>query len=361
MIRAVFVPDGAEPPPEFAGQFHQLRMRATYDPATGKLTCASPGTHFGGDIRAEWHPDEVPGSKQGGGSTGSDSSARGIGQSSAESSAGSRSDPDRRAAASSAPEEGRSDPDNQVGSWLDRYRPPSTSRFGVTPFTGQAWLGNAAAKPVSPSRVFPQAGGKIASDASMADSEAAAPLNTGSTVPPTASAQDTPTPAEPLERNLYAYVGNDPTNSVDPSGLSSEGKLDGGGSFQTAQLAPAGPVPLPLPPVFLPGTLENNDFVNSTIRAGKAITGAIGDILNTEQSDESPGQTPSAGNLKPASKGDLQAAAEADGYATIEEWKQQELQLDSRSNLVKDAAGNLYSVPTLGGGSPQPLGVKLPR
>ena len=220
-------------------------MRATYDPATGKLTCASPGTHFGGDIRAEWHPDEVPGSKQGGGSTGSDSSARGIGQSSAESSAGSRSDPDRRAAASSAPEEGRSDPDNQVGSWLDRYRPPSTSRFGVTPFTGQAWLGNAAAKPVSPSRVFPQAGGKIASDASMADSEAAAPLNTGSTVPPTASAQDTPTPAEPLERNLYAYVGNDPTNSVDPSGLSSEGKLDGGGSFQTAQLAPLDRFPFP--------------------------------------------------------------------------------------------------------------------
>jgi hypothetical protein len=38
VIRAAFVPDGGEPPPEFAGRWDQLRMRATYDPATGKLT-----------------------------------------------------------------------------------------------------------------------------------------------------------------------------------------------------------------------------------------------------------------------------------------------------------------------------------
>jgi hypothetical protein len=150
VIRTVFVPDGAEPPPEFAGRWDQLRMRATYDRATGKLTCASPGTRFGGDIRAEWHPDEVPGSKQGGGSSGPDGSARGIGQSDADSSAGSRFDRDRRATASGARGDGQPDPDNQGGSWLDRYRPPLTSRFGVTPFKGQAWLGNGAAKAVSP-------------------------------------------------------------------------------------------------------------------------------------------------------------------------------------------------------------------
>jgi hypothetical protein len=49
-----------------------------------------------------------------------------------------------------------------------------------------------------------------------------------------------------------------------------------------------------LPSVFLPGTRENNDFVNSTVRAGKAIVGAIGSIFNADQSDERPGQTPSA-------------------------------------------------------------------
>ncbi len=165
-------------------------------------------------------------------------------------------------------------------------------------------------------------------------------------------------------------MGNDPLNGTNPTGLFAnigtgvtaglQGK-GGSGSMVQAQYASAGPVSVPLPPVVLPGTPENNDFVRSTIQAGKAIVGAIGNVLNTEQSDESASQTPPAGNLKPVSKGDLQAAAEADGYSTIEEWKQQELQLDSRSNIVKDVAGNLYSVPTRGEGSPQPLDVKLPR
>jgi len=70
---------------------------------------------------------------------------------------------------------------------------------------------------------------------------------------------------------------------------------------------------------------------------------------------------PSAGNMRTASMRDLQSAAQQDGYSTVEEWKTQELQLNSRSNIVKDGDGNLYSIPRQGPGVPQPLNVKLPK
>lgn len=88
----------------------------------------------------------------------------------------------------------------------------------------------------------------------------------------------------------------------------------GNGLVQGARYAPSGAAPLPLPPVFLTGTPENEAFVNSTIQAGKAIVEAIGNFLNSEQPNESAGDTPSAGSLKQASTSDLQAAAKADGY-----------------------------------------------
>jgi hypothetical protein len=59
VLRAAFVPDGEEPPPEFSADFSPLKFRATLDRATGTITCDNVGTNFGGDIRAEWHPDEV--------------------------------------------------------------------------------------------------------------------------------------------------------------------------------------------------------------------------------------------------------------------------------------------------------------
>jgi len=58
----VFVPDGQQPPPEFLGDFDPLKFRATLDPATGIIACDNAGQSFGGDIRAEWHPDPVQGS-----------------------------------------------------------------------------------------------------------------------------------------------------------------------------------------------------------------------------------------------------------------------------------------------------------
>jgi len=50
--------------------------------------------------------------------------------------------------------------------------------------------------------------------------------------------------------NLYAYVQNNPVNRVDPRGLQ-------------AFPAPFPGIPLPLPPLFIPGTPENQAFVKS--------------------------------------------------------------------------------------------------
>jgi hypothetical protein len=66
-LRAAFVPDGEQPPPELASDFSPLRFRATLEVATGTITCEDAGISFGGDIRAEWHPDDAQGEDEGGG------------------------------------------------------------------------------------------------------------------------------------------------------------------------------------------------------------------------------------------------------------------------------------------------------
>jgi len=53
-----------------------------------------------------------------------------------------------------------------------------------------------------------------------------------------------------------------------------------------AQYAPVGPAPLPVPPVFLPGTPQNNDFVDSTTNAGRAIENAVGSIFNNQDQED---------------------------------------------------------------------------
>ncbi len=58
VIRAVFVPDGEQPPPEFAAEFNPLRIRATRDPVTGEITCDGAGTNFDGDIPALFYPED---------------------------------------------------------------------------------------------------------------------------------------------------------------------------------------------------------------------------------------------------------------------------------------------------------------
>ena len=61
VIRAVFVPDGEEPPPDVAATMSPLRFRATLDPETGILAGDSEGNAFGGDLLAEWVPDSDDG------------------------------------------------------------------------------------------------------------------------------------------------------------------------------------------------------------------------------------------------------------------------------------------------------------
>ncbi len=58
VIRAVFVPDGEQPPRDFAAAWDALRMPATRDSVTGQITCDDAGSFFGSGIRGEWHSDE---------------------------------------------------------------------------------------------------------------------------------------------------------------------------------------------------------------------------------------------------------------------------------------------------------------
>ena len=61
VIRAVFVPDGEAPPPEWASTLNPLRFPVTYDPSTGEIT-GDAGNGFDQGISAEFHPDEDQGS-----------------------------------------------------------------------------------------------------------------------------------------------------------------------------------------------------------------------------------------------------------------------------------------------------------
>jgi hypothetical protein len=79
VLRAAFVPEGEDPPADFTADFSPLKFRATLDRATGTLTCEGAGTSFGGDIRAEWHPDEVQGADSEE-ATGWDDAAQGTGR-----------------------------------------------------------------------------------------------------------------------------------------------------------------------------------------------------------------------------------------------------------------------------------------
>ena len=56
IVRAVFVPDGEQPPAEFLADIDPLHFRATLDPATGEITCANTGVSIDGDVRARWFP-----------------------------------------------------------------------------------------------------------------------------------------------------------------------------------------------------------------------------------------------------------------------------------------------------------------
>jgi hypothetical protein len=120
-----------------------------------------------------------------------------------------------------------------------------------------------------------------------------------------------PLPAEP--NFASAGGGYEPVNS---------GASPASQNTLLAQYSPAiTPVGIPLPPVFIPGTSENNAFVHSTIAAGRAI-GTLGAsavdglgalILNNENAERPPAgsrsinQTPWSGDHR-----DIKRAVGAD-------------------------------------------------
>lgn len=91
----------------------------------------------------------------------------------------------------------------------------------------------------------------------------------------------------------------------------------------------------------------------------KSSSQGVGPPADTAGTPQGP-EDPNLGNLRKVSDSQLLQAARQDGYNSVEDWKTQELQLNSRSDIVRDSQGNLYSVPRQGRGIPQPLGVKLP-
>jgi hypothetical protein len=57
VIRAVFVPEGETPPPEFTLGSHVPRFPATYDPATGTMITNPAFGGPGRGIQGQWHED----------------------------------------------------------------------------------------------------------------------------------------------------------------------------------------------------------------------------------------------------------------------------------------------------------------
>jgi hypothetical protein len=86
--------------------------------------------------------------------------------------------------------------------------------------------------------------------------------------------------------------------SQPPTGYPNSALADGAGASPAfrnmllAQHSPAiAPVGMPLPPVFIPGTPENNAFVHWAI--GRAVGNAFGNILNSDNNENPiPGTTP---------------------------------------------------------------------
>lgn len=92
----------------------------------------------------------------------------------------------------------------------------------------------------------------------------------------------TPTTQTPVNQQNFAVAGD----GSGPAGLASSTTT---APTLLAQYVPTRPpVGIPLPPVFVPGTPENDAFVHSTITAGRTIGNAVGNILNSDNAQRPP-------------------------------------------------------------------------
>ena len=131
------------------------------------------------------------------------------------------------------------------------------------------------------------------------------------------------------DTNLYTYVSNDPINFTDSIGLAGK----------TLPL----PV-LPLPPVVIPGTPENQAFVDATTR----LINELSKIFNENGSDQD-----SSAQDKKLSPGEIKKLKEA-GYDP-EDLKGHNGKLD----LFKDKKGNICVKPKDGSGPGEQLGINI--
>ena len=59
VVRAVFVPDGEDPPPEFTTGLSSLHFPATYDPETGVITTDMSEGSASGAVSGTWVSDDM--------------------------------------------------------------------------------------------------------------------------------------------------------------------------------------------------------------------------------------------------------------------------------------------------------------
>jgi hypothetical protein len=57
IVRAVFVPEGEQVPPDFTTEFEPLHFPATLNTETGEITCTNAGPDLNGGVLAQWYPD----------------------------------------------------------------------------------------------------------------------------------------------------------------------------------------------------------------------------------------------------------------------------------------------------------------
>ncbi len=105
-----------------------------------------------------------------------------------------------------------------------------------------------------------------------------------------------------------------------------------------------------LPPVFLPGAPENEDFVRLTLEGLEAARKALGTVLHAEKSDEPPKlkdlKKLSDGEIRKLGKTDDDAHSTKDIYGT-------------GVDLYKDKKGNIYVGDKDGVGEPTPTGFNV--
>jgi hypothetical protein len=83
----------------------------------------------------------------------------------------------------------------------------------------------------------------------------------------------------------YPAASQTAGSAAPPSGLPFSSPIQ---NTVLAQYSPGRPMGIPLPPVFFPGTPQNDAFVHSTIGAARAIGDAVGTLLNSDDASRPP-------------------------------------------------------------------------